>query len=100
MQSKVPENVVQTHFPDCQNDVALQREGDRLWIRLDIGLCRCPPKAGNLQSLGHLISTKLPVELQNGGICGRSRPKHLVVDRCHAFGREPVLPSINCQKVS
>ena len=94
------ENVARTHFPDCQNDVALQREGDRLWVGSDIWLCRCPPKSGNLQSRGHLISTKLPIELQYGGICGRSRPKHLVVNRGHAFRREPVLPSINCPKVS
>jgi len=100
MQSKMLQKVARTHFPDCQNDVALQREGDRLWVGPDIWLCRCTPEAGNLQSRGHLISPKLPIELQNGGIGGRPCPKHLVVDSRHAFGREPVLPSINCPKVS
>jgi hypothetical protein len=100
MQSKVHEKVVLTHFPDCQYDVALQREGNRLWVGPHIWLCRCAPEAGNLQSRGYWISTKLSVELQNGGISGRPRPKHLVVDSCHALGREPVLPSVNCPKVS
>ena len=100
MQSKVLEKVARTHFSDCQNDVALQRERDRLWVRPDIWLCRRAAEAGNLQSRGNLISSKLPIELQNGGVGGRPCSKHLVMDSRHAFGREPVFPSVNCPKVS
>lgn len=51
MQLVVPEEGARTHFPDSQNDVALEHKGDRLWVRAGIAgirFCRCAPEACDL----------------------------------------------------
>jgi len=55
--------MTQTHFSDSQNNVALQREGNRLGLGPRVRLCTGAPEAGDLQSRGDLIGAELSVEL-------------------------------------
>ncbi len=59
----MPGEIIQTDFSDSQNNVALQREGNRLGLGSDVRLCTCAPEARNLQSRGDLIGAELSVEL-------------------------------------
>jgi hypothetical protein len=59
----MPGETIQTDFSDSQNNVALQREGNRLGLGSHVRLCACAPEAGNLQSRGDLMGTELSVEL-------------------------------------
>ena len=91
-------SVALTHFPDGQNDVALQHEGDRLWVGPKIGLRGRTPETRNLQSWGYLIGAQLPIQLQDGCVSRSLRSEYLVVYSPHTFRRESVFPSINYSK--
>ena len=85
----------QTHFPDGQNNVALQHEGNRLWVGAKIRFRGRTPETRNLQGWGDLIGAQLPIQLQNGCVSRSLRSENLIVYRRHTFRRETVFPSIN-----
>jgi len=91
----VPREEARTHFPESQDDVALQHKGDRLWVRAKIRFRGRTPETRNLQGLGNLIGAQLPIQLQNSCVSRSLRSEHLIVDSRHTFRREPVFPSIN-----
>ena len=93
----VPRKGAQTHFPDGQNDVALQHKRNRLChgVGARIRFRGSTPKTRNLQGWGDLIGAQLPIQLQNGCVSRSPRTEHLIVYRRHAFRREPVFPSID-----
>jgi hypothetical protein len=83
---------IHTYFPDSQNNVTLQYQGDRIGIGSKVWFGGCTSEARDLQNRRNLIRPKLSVELQNGGICWRLCSKDLVMDGCYTLRRESVRP--------